>query len=267
MDPRAARSPWGTMDGVPDELIHRWTAAVEREGERIGVLAEELDTGRTPTPGGLAAPVPWVPGWTARDLVVHLGGVHRWTVGILRAGHTRPPRHGDAHVPHDDLHGWYAQGLVELVATLRTTDPDAPAWHMSPAATHTARDWARRQAHEHTVHRQDLETAASLALSPVDPDLAADGVDEVLAVVLPRWQHDAPLAAARARVGVTATDVGRAWTVQVADGAVRCTAGPAPDADAQLTGTAGQLLLHLWGRPGEVTVHGDRAAEALLRGR
>jgi uncharacterized protein (TIGR03083 family) len=255
------------MEDVPDELIDRWTAAVEREGERIGVLAEELDTGRTAAPGGLGTPVPWVPAWTARDLVVHLGGVHRWAVGILRAGHTRPPAHSAAHVPHDDLHGWYAQGLIELVATLRTTDPAAPAWHMSPAATSTARDWARRQAHEHTVHRQDLETAASVALSPVDPELAGDGVDEVLAVVLPRWQHAAPLATASARVGVTATDVDRAWTVEVADGAVRCTEVPDPDADAQVSGTADQLLLHLWGRPGEVTVDGDRAAEALLRGR
>jgi uncharacterized protein (TIGR03083 family) len=255
------------MDGVPDELFDAWTAAVEREGERVGVVAQELDAGRTPATGGLQTPVPWVPAWTARDVVVHLGGVHRWTVGILRAGHTHPPEHGAAHPPHDDLHGWYAQGLIELVATLRTTDPGAPAWHMSPAAGHTARDWARRQAHEHTVHRQDLETAASLAPSPVDPALAGDGVDEVLAVVLPRWQHESPLAGARARVGVTATDLGRAWTVEVADGAVRCSDGPAPDADAQVSGAAGQLLLHLWGRPGEVVVDGDPVAEALLRGR
>jgi uncharacterized protein (TIGR03083 family) len=253
---------------TPDELHDRCIAAVVQDGERIGVLAQGLDAGRTAAAGGLQTEVPWVAGWTARDLIAHLGAVHRWVTGILRAGSTRAPgSYSGIAPPHDDLHGWYALGLTELVATLRTTDPDAPAWHMSPAAGRTARDWARRQAHEHTVHRQDLEAAAFLDPAPVDPVLAGDGVDELLAVVLPRWQHTAPLVTARASVGVTATDLERGWTVEVADGAVRCTDGAIASADAQLSGTAPQLLLHLWGRPAEVTVHGDRAAEALLRGR
>ena len=55
------------MDGVPDELFDAWTAAVQREGERLGVLAQALDAGRTPATGGLQPPVPWGPGPTARD--------------------------------------------------------------------------------------------------------------------------------------------------------------------------------------------------------
>ena len=256
------------MDDVPAELFDAWNAAVEREGERLGVVAQELDAGRTPAPGGLGTGVPWLADWTARDLVSHVGVVHRWVVGVLRAGDTRAPRSPrEIATPDEDLHGWYAQGLIELVATLRTTDPDAPAWHMSPAAAPTAWSWARRQAHEHTVHRQDLEAAAALAHAPVDPELAGDGVDELLAVVLPRWQHTPPLLTGRARVGVVATDLDRSWTVEVADGVVRCTDGAAADPDARVSGTAAQLLLHLCGRPGEVAVHGDRAAEALLRGR
>jgi uncharacterized protein (TIGR03083 family) len=256
------------MDGVPDELFDAWTAAVEREGERFGVVAQELDAGRTPATGGLQTAVPWLADWTARDLVSHLGVVHRWVVGVLRAGTTEPPRSPRrTTAPDEDLHGWYAQGLIELVATLRTTDPDAPAWHMSPAAPQTVASWARRQAHEHTVHRLDLEEAAALEHAPVDPVLAGDGVDELLAVVLPRWQHTSPLVTARARVAVLATDLDRGWTVEVADGAVRCSAGATDGADARVSGTADQLLLHLWGRPGDVSVDGDRSAEALLRGR
>jgi uncharacterized protein (TIGR03083 family) len=237
---------------------------------RIGVLAQELDSGLTPVGGGLGAEVPWVPAWTARDLLAHLGAVHRWATEIVRAGGTQAPHPaGRFRPPQDDLAGWYALGLTELVATLRTVDPDAPAWHMSPTASHTARDWSRRQAHEHVVHRLDLEVAAGVGHAPVDPVLAGDGVDELLGVILPRWQHTEPLVAASATVAVTATDVGRSWLVEVAEGTARSTELPAaPDGgDATLTGTAEQLLRRLWGRPAEVVVHGDPAAEALLRGR
>jgi hypothetical protein len=37
--------------------------------------------------------------------------------------------------------------------------------------------------------------------------------------------------------------------------------------DAHVRGTAAQPLLRLWGRPADVTLEGDRAAETLLRGR
>jgi uncharacterized protein (TIGR03083 family) len=253
----------------PDELHERCTAAVVVEGERIGVLAEELAAGRTPVSGGLAARVPWVPAWTARDLVAHLGAVHRWATEIVRAGSTARPGPASRFTPpHDDLAGWYAIGLTELVATLRTVDPDAPAWHMSPAASRTARDWSRRQAHEHVVHRLDLEVAAGVPHAPVDPVLAGDGVDELLGVVLHRWQHAPPLLTGTARVAVTAVDVDRRWLVEVADGTVRTTADePGGAGDTTLTGTAEQLLRRLWGRPADVTVTGDPAAEALLRGR
>jgi uncharacterized protein (TIGR03083 family) len=253
----------------PDEVHERCTAAVVAEGERFGVLAQQLESGRTPVSGGLAAEVPWVPAWTVRDLVAHLGAVHRWATGILRAGSTEPPEPSSRfRAPEDDLAGWYALGLTELVATLRTVDPDAPAWHMSPAASRRARDWSRRQAHELVVHRMDLEAAAGVGHAPVDVALAADGVDELLGIVLPRWQHTPPLATARARVTVTATDADRSWLVEVADGTVRSTGSPAgPAADATLTGTAEQLLLRLWGRPSAATVTGNPAAEALLRGR
>ena len=261
---------------TPDELHARCIATVVTEGERIGVLAQELDAGRTPVRAGLDAEVPWVPAWTVRDLMAHLGAVHRWATEIVRAGDTHAPEPPSRfQPPHDDLAGWYALGLTELVATLRTVDPEAPAWHMSPAASHTARAWSRRQAHEHVVHRLDVEVAAGVAHAPVDPVLAADGVDELLGVILPRWQHTLPLVAARASVTVIAPDVDRGWLVEVAAGTVRLTGsdpGSVPPLTgapgvAVLTGPAEQLLRRLWGRPADVVVHGDPAAEALLRGR
>ena len=264
----------GVTSLAGEALRQRWIEAVVDEGERFGVLAQELASGLAPASGGLEVRVPWVPEWSAADLVGHLGTVHRWATAILRAGHVQPPGPEARQTPPEDsgpthpaLLDWYGVGLVELVATLRTTPPDSPAWHMSPAAEKVAASWARRQAHELVVHRMDLEVAAGVPLTPVAPGMAEDGVDELLTIVVPRWAHTEPLSSARATTAVTATDTGRSWTVSVDHGAVEVTQDRDGTAQAHLSGPATQLLLHLWGRPAEVDVQGDPAAERVLRGR
>lgn len=255
------------MDAVPidERLRQRCVEAVAREGERFGVLAQQVDAGLTAAPG-LHAPVPWVPAWTVRGLVGHLGAVHRWATAIVRAGSTERPA-APPEPPDDGLLDWYAAGLADLLHALRSTPPESPAWHMSPAAEKTAASWTRRQAHELAVHRMDLEVAAGLPVTAVDPELAEDGADEVLRVVVPRWAHTEPLSTATATVAVHSTDTGRAWTVRVTRGDVRVGDGDVGVADARLEAPAGALLRRLWGRPAEVTTTGDPAAEALLRGR
>jgi uncharacterized protein (TIGR03083 family) len=252
-----------------EALRQRWIEAVVEEGERFGIVAQQLASGLTPLSGGFDVPVPWVPEWRARDLIGHLGAVHRWATHIVRAGTTEPPPAGSRQTsPADDnLLEWYETGLVELVATLRTVPPDSPAWHMSPAAEKVAASWTRRQAHELVVHRMDLEVAAGIALTEVKSALAEDGVDELLAIVVPRWAHTEPLASADATVAVTSTDTGRAWSVSVVRGVVTVRQERTGGEDAHVQGAATSLLLHLWGRPAAVTVDGDSAAEALLRGR
>ena len=139
---------------------------------------------------------------------------------------------------------------------------------MSPAAEKVAASWARRQAHELVVHRMDLEAAAGVPHAPVDPSWPRTASTSCCTIIVPRWAHTEPLTSADATVAVTATDTGRTWSVEVERGAVTVSAqtGPARE-DAHLQGPATQLLLRLWGRPADVTVEGDPAAEALLRGR
>ena len=242
--------------------------SVVEEGERFGVLAQQRATGRTPVQGGLAVPVPWIPSWTARELVEHLGTVHRWATAIVRAGHANSPPRETPPLPHaEELHDWYATGLTELVATLRTTPPDAPAWHMSPTAPKVAASWCRRQAHELVVHRMDLEAAAGVPHASIDRELAADGVDELLSVIVPRWAHTEPLASAHVTIGVPASDTADTWSVTVRRGVVSVERDRCDAADARISAPAAQLLLHLWGRPADVVVEGDPAAESILRGR
>ena len=258
----------GVTTLIGEALRQRCIEAVIEEGERFGILAQELAAGLTPVQGGLDVPVPWIPEWTARELVEHLGTVHRWATAILRAGHADHPPRETPPAPHAEvLLDWYATGLTELVATLRTTPPDAPAWHMSPAAPKVAASWARRQAHELLVHRMDLEVAAGVPHAPVDADLAADGVDELLGVIVPRWAHTEPLISADATISVTASDTGHRWGVTVQRGVVTIGTDRSGPAHARLCGPAVDLLLHLWGRPADVVVDGEAAAEAILRGR
>src|SRR5918997_3287979 len=201
------------MGAVPvdERLRRRCTEAVAREGERFGLLVREVEAGLTAAPD-LQAPVPWVPAWTIRDLVGHLGAPPRGAPPIGRAGSPAGPA-APPEPPDDGLLDWYAAGLADLVHALRSTPPESPAWHMSPAAEKTAASWTRRQAHELAVHRMDLEVAAGLPVTGVDPELAEDGADEVLRVVVPRWAHTEPLSTATATVAVHSTDTDRTWTV------------------------------------------------------
>lgn len=206
-----------------DDLRRRCLAAVSEEGARFAGLARALDSD-----GGLDRRVPWVAEWTARDLVGHLGTVHRWATAIVTAGHTgRPPAAATEDPPAKGLPAWYAAGLHALLGALQDTPPSAPAWHMSPAAEKVVASWVRRQAHELLVHRMDLEVTAGVPHADVDPQLAEDGIDELLRIVVPRWAHTEPLATAGAAVGVAATDTGRTWSVRVDHGAITVTDEPA----------------------------------------
>jgi hypothetical protein len=55
--------------------------------------------------------------------------------------------------------------------------------------------------------------------------------------------------------------------VRVDNGTVTVEPDRSGTEDAHLRAPVIQLLLRLWGRPADVTVTGDLAAEALLRGR
>lgn len=103
-------------------------------------------------------------------------------------------------------------------------------------------------AHETAVHRVDAERAAGEA-SPIDATLAADGIDELLSVLLSaRGDYDGPAGF----FGIGETDTGRAWAVRldppraelVAPSRVPKRAQPIE----QLVGGAGEILLILWGR-------------------
>ncbi|MER5451193.1 maleylpyruvate isomerase family mycothiol-dependent enzyme [Streptomyces sp. NPDC002766] len=136
----------------------------------------------------LSATVPTCPDWTLEQLVLHMGGALRWAGTLVR---TRAAENiADELVPRGDgpetpgdaaaLDAWLAEAGELVVGALREAGPDAKVW--SWAEPQTAGFWARRMAHEITVHRADATLAAGVPYD-VAPDIAADAIDEWLEIV------------------------------------------------------------------------------------
>lgn len=209
-------------------------------------------------------PVPTCPGWTVRDLVSHLGGVHRWATSIVAHGRTAGPEDVGAFfaAPADDeeLLPWFVHGADALVHTLRAAPDDLRAFVFLKDAPPARLFWTRRQAHETTIHRIDAQAARlgrmpSTAEAGIAAALAVDGLDELLTGFLPRrssrLRTDEPF-----RSVVAATDVPVAWTVSVSAESPVVVEGVDPTAHSRLTGTAAALYLGLWNRGDDVAETG-----------
>jgi uncharacterized protein (TIGR03083 family) len=151
------------------------------EGERLAAAADLA---------GPDAPVPTCPEWVVRDLVRHVGGVHRWATSYVAGAHTEAQDVEledlvGAWPADEELTAWFRRGHAALVTALSEADPDLECWTFLPAPSPRAM-WARRQAHETAMHRVDAELAAGVALSPFTPAFAADGIDELLTCFVTR---------------------------------------------------------------------------------
>ncbi|UMP00890.1 maleylpyruvate isomerase family mycothiol-dependent enzyme [Amycolatopsis sp. EV170708-02-1] len=225
----------------------------------------ELTTGfaRVAGTGDHAASVPCCGDWRLRDLVVHLGNVHRWAAGIVRTGEPAP-QDLDAE-PGGDLAPWYRESADELIEALREAAPQDGAWNFTAAAK-TKAFWYRRQVHETAVHLLDAHRAAGAGYT-LDPNLAADGVDEVLLGMLPkvkRW-HTPPTVTVP--LLLKTSDTGHAWLITPpgeTDVPGSRQADPAEAAGAVVSGTAEALDLLLWQRieldGAAIEITGDAAA-------
>lgn len=234
---------------------------LDREGRLLAAAAELAGTG---------AEVPSCPRWQVRDLLRHTGAVHEWAAAYVAEGHeARRPIGGGPDLDGDELVAWYRDSHHRLVDTLAAAPPDLECWTFHPAPTPSPlRFWARRQAHETTVHRHDAESARGGTPSPVGADFAVDGIDELLrgfhARARSRVRSEEPRVL-RVRALGAGKDADAVWTVRLSDGPPVTTRDASQQAAAELAGPADQLYLALWNRVPVPSVTGDAALAALWR--
>ncbi len=230
---------------------------VRRDGRLLAATAR----------GDLTAAVPSCPGWIVGDVVEHVAQVydHKIQCTLLQA---EPDPWPPAWPADRDPVAWFADAHDRLVAMFEERG------HAAPSATwwppdQTVGFWARRMAQETAVHRVDVQLGLGHATS-VDPDLAVDGIDEVLAVFLAGDWSEAPADGCSGQRAAVAAG-GRRWIVSLQPQSVEVAEGDAGDRPVEGTveGSPSDLLLWLWGRAPDERVerHGDPETLALLRGR
>ncbi|HEX5532583.1 MAG TPA: maleylpyruvate isomerase N-terminal domain-containing protein [Actinomycetales bacterium] len=212
---------------------------------------------------GPAAAVPSCPRWTVADLVAHQGMVHRWAVSNLCGwGPVSTPKSQIlAEVPAERLVDWFEDGARLLLKTLHETAPDVDAMVFLRDAPAAREFWARRQAHETTIHAVDA-LAAELGRLPLAEEagirtgLAMDGLDELLCGFVPRGRSRLERQDG-STVAVLPDDAEEGWLLRLGDRIeavpVRADSAEIPAADHRFTGTAAPLYLGLWNRGDEIT--------------
>jgi uncharacterized protein (TIGR03083 family) len=211
-----------------------------------------------------AAAVPSCPGWTIADLALHIGAGQRWSASVLLSG--REQHRPEVLRTTISWADWYAGTTAALLAAIRAVDPDEPCWNFAPV-DQRAGFWTRRRLHETAVHLIDALQAADATTTGdvIPPAVAADGVDEVFEVFVPRVLERGFAPAVTRPLGVRASDTGDAWTLSPrAQGEPPLLERGKAEGEAVLSAKASDLLLCLWKRlPADrLTVEGDQQVAA-----
>lgn len=222
------------MTGPRTPSYSELVTAVRREGE--GLLAAARS--------GSDAVVSTCDNWTIADLAKHVWQVYaNVTCYVSTRATSRPEKLPE--MPVGDPVDLLAGQLDDLVSALSDCEADTPIWTWVFDAPDGAIFWARRMAHESAVHRFDAQSAHGIR-QPIDTELATDGIDELIDVVVPRVYQRDQVAGPTGTIALRATD-GDSWLLELSPGGVR-RSELIDEPDATAAGTSSALLLALYSR-------------------
>ncbi|HWE56615.1 MAG TPA: maleylpyruvate isomerase family mycothiol-dependent enzyme [Acidimicrobiales bacterium] len=217
-------------------------------GSHLSALAADSQAFADLAEGGLDRAVPTCPDWKVADLVGHLGGVYSWVILAVEGGGERPARSRE-RAPEDPgaLTGWFRGRRDAVIDALTSRPPEDPAWvFLKGGSTADVAWWRRRQAQETAIHLYDMESAVGTP-GAIDPELAADGIDEILTVFVANYPGGRQAAGLDGTLHVHCTDAEGEWMLSFGPSGteVRREHGKA---DTAVRGPASDLYLWLWNR-------------------
>jgi uncharacterized protein (TIGR03083 family) len=191
--------------------------------------------------GDVDAPVPGCPGWDLGALAGHLGGVYRFAATAMETGK-------DSEVPSGptgraEIEMWFAESGDRLLQVFSRRDEQDPCWTMAPP--NNVGFWTRRMAHETALHLWDGESSQGRAPMRIAPEIAADGVHEVVTMFFPRQVRLGRTRPLSDVVQFQIADVPVEENLVLAGDGSSFYEGPS---DATIWGRAETILLLLWKR-------------------
>jgi uncharacterized protein (TIGR03083 family) len=235
----------------PDLLVER----VRVEAELLASAVDSADR------AALETLVPGCPGLTMAEVARHVGSVYRMTWHWIREGR-RPNDWRRDPAEHQTLGDYVRAGARVLVAELSAHSPREECATWLPG-DQTYGFWRRRMAHESTVHRVDVQSAAGLPVGDIPEPIAMDGIDEALHL----WFVH--------RLGVLGVAGTRRGLVAVRAGGRQGLAYAGPDGtsvdqvdaepDGVVSGSPDQVYLWLWGRVSDRQVRRDDNQDAIAQ--
>ncbi len=208
--------------------------------------------------------VPTCPDWNGAQLLHHCTQVYDGVTNGMKAN-AAPDWPPPERIGKDTATGFDA-AVADLSATLNVGQPGDRTWTWH-GPDQTVGFWIRRMALETVVHRIDAELIDGGSPKVNNEDLALEGIDEFVTVMLAWYSvdgneevRDILEALQGLRIGLKAPQ--RSWTLAIAPDGIDVENDVSDDTDAIVSADPSDLMLWLWKRVSteSVDVVGDMAA-------